>query len=52
MLLRYLIQAVFCITSITNGRIIYSNAAKEACVIIKVLMSVLLFVTHHYIQAI
>lgn len=39
------------VNSITNGRIIYSNAVKEACVVIKVLISMLLYVTHHYIQA-
>lgn len=47
-----LIQAIFCITAITKGGIIYSNAAKKACLVIKFLMSVLLFVTHHYIQTI
>lgn len=31
---------------------IYSNAAKKACLVIKALMSVLLFVTHHYTHTI
>lgn len=47
-----LIPALFCIASITNDGIIYSNAAKKGCLVIKVLMSMLLFVTHHYIQTI
>lgn len=47
-----LIQAIFCIRSITNGGISYSNAAKKAWLVIKVVMSVLFFVTHHYIQTI